>query len=133
MPKTPNEHSITLSSRSSSSRSSSMRRYYCYIFFYFFKGFIVGILTCINLQHSSICKKAHIGILHLVHSITRRCTRLWWQTFKTMVSRGICWQHFIEIRLKLILRFSEESIKDLSDVMKVKLPSYEYINLDSGW
>ncbi|CEI89830.1 hypothetical protein RMCBS344292_04175 [Rhizopus microsporus] len=29
--------------------------------------------------------------------------------------------------------FNEQQIKEVSDAMKVKLPRYEYINLDSGW
>ncbi|GAN11152.1 alpha-galactosidase [Mucor ambiguus] len=29
--------------------------------------------------------------------------------------------------------FNEQQIKDISDTMREKMPSYEYINLDSGW
>lgn len=29
--------------------------------------------------------------------------------------------------------FNEQQIKDISDIMKMRLPNYEYINLDSGW
>ena len=42
----------------------------------------------------------------------------------------ICWAGDCIFKWK---RFNEESLRDISDTMKAKMPQYEYINIDSGW
>ncbi|KAG1427688.1 hypothetical protein G6F58_000922 [Rhizopus delemar] len=57
-------------------------------------------------QYTALCPKAIAWFFNLVFSVVGQCTRLWW--------------------------FNEQQIKDISDIMKMRLPNYEYINLDSG-